>query len=104
MVNSKNLIIIPTYNEIENILIVIDKVLNLPTIFDVLVVDDNSPDGTAKIVSHHIKKMNQGFISKLEKKNKVWVRHIFTGFYGLLKMNMNIFLRWMQTYHMIQKI
>ena len=56
MVNSKNLIIIPTYNEIENILIVIDKVLNLPMVFDVLVVDDNSPDGTAKIVAHHMKK------------------------------------------------
>tara|TARA_B100001057_G_scaffold476617_1_gene544851 strand:- start:7391 stop:8119 length:729 start_codon:yes stop_codon:yes gene_type:complete len=69
MVNSKNLIIIPTYNEIENILIVIDKVLNLPTIFDVLVVDDNSPDGTAKIVSHHMKK-NESRIYLVVRKEK----------------------------------
>ena len=43
MAHSKNLIIIPTYNEVENILIIIDKILNLPVRFDVLVVDDNSP-------------------------------------------------------------
>ena len=41
--NSKNLVIIPTFNEVENILIIIDKVLNLPLKFDILVVDDNSP-------------------------------------------------------------
>ena len=56
MAHSKNLIIIPTYNEVENILIIIDKILNLPVRFDVLVVDDNSPDGTAKVVSNHIEK------------------------------------------------
>jgi dolichol-phosphate mannosyltransferase len=47
---SKSLVIIPTYNEIENISKMIDKVMSLPDAFDVLIVDDNSPDGTAHVV------------------------------------------------------
>lgn len=44
------LVIIPTYNEIENIEFIIDAVMALPQRFHVLIVDDNSPDGTAKVV------------------------------------------------------
>jgi dolichol-phosphate mannosyltransferase len=44
------LVIIPTYNEKENIEKIIRKVLSLPGGFHVLVVDDGSPDGTAAIV------------------------------------------------------
>lgn len=44
------LVIIPTYNEIENISAIIEKVMSYPDNFDVLVIDDNSPDGTAKAV------------------------------------------------------
>jgi len=44
------LVIIPTYNEIENICKMLDTVMSLPVRFDVLVVDDNSPDGTATAV------------------------------------------------------
>ena len=40
------IVIIPTYNEIENIETIIRAVFALPTQFDVLIVDDNSPDGT----------------------------------------------------------
>lgn len=47
---SKALVIIPTYNEKENIEAIIRKVFSLPTSFDVLIVEDNSPDGTASIV------------------------------------------------------
>lgn len=47
---SKNLIIIPTYNEKENIAAMIDAVMSLPFAPDLLVIDDNSPDGTADIV------------------------------------------------------
>ncbi len=46
----KALVIIPTYNEKENIENIVKAVFNLPISFDVLIVDDNSPDGTAKIV------------------------------------------------------
>ena len=44
------LVIIPTYNEKENIRDIIAHVLRLDLGFDVLVVDDNSPDGTAELV------------------------------------------------------
>ena len=40
-------VIIPTFNEIENISKMLETVMSLPVRFDVLVVDDNSPDGTA---------------------------------------------------------
>ena len=46
----KKLVIIPTYNEIENISRMIDVVLTLDGGFDMLVIDDGSPDGTAKVV------------------------------------------------------
>lgn len=47
---SEGIVIIPTYNEIENIEAIIRAVFVLDTAFDVLVVDDNSPDGTAQKV------------------------------------------------------
>ncbi len=47
---SNSVVIIPTYNEIENIDAIISAVFQLPKDFHVLVVDDNSPDGTAQQV------------------------------------------------------
>ena len=44
------LVVIPTYNERENAELIIRAVLGLPTGFDILIVDDNSPDGTAAVV------------------------------------------------------
>jgi len=46
----KSLIIIPTYNEKENILTVIERLRALPISVDILIIDDNSPDGTAELV------------------------------------------------------
>ncbi|MCU4177580.1 polyprenol monophosphomannose synthase [Carboxylicivirga sp. N1Y90] len=46
----KNLVIIPTYNEKENIEAIISAVFELPLSFEVLIIDDNSPDGTASII------------------------------------------------------
>ena len=48
---AKGIVIIPTYNEIENIEAIITAVFALPTTFHVLIVDDNSPDGTAQKVA-----------------------------------------------------
>ena len=48
----RNLVIIPTYNEKENIEKIIRKVFSLPVLFHILVIDDNSPDGTAEIVKN----------------------------------------------------
>lgn len=47
---SKNLVIIPTYNEKENVEKMVRKVFSLETPFHLLIVEDNSPDGTADIV------------------------------------------------------
>ena len=46
----RKLVIIPTYLERENVSAMIDKVFSLPEAFDLLVIDDASPDGTADIV------------------------------------------------------
>lgn len=46
----RKLVIIPTYNEKENISAMIDKVFSLSEPFELLVIDDGSPDGTAAIV------------------------------------------------------
>ena len=51
---SDSVVIIPTYNEKENISNIIDAVMGLAHQFDVLVIDDNSPDGTAAIVERKI--------------------------------------------------
>ncbi len=51
---SVNLVIIPTYNEKENISKIIAAVFALPVEFDLLVIDDGSPDGTADIVRNLI--------------------------------------------------
>ena len=47
---SAGIVIIPTYNEIENIERIVHVVFQLPSTFHVLIVDDNSPDGTAQKV------------------------------------------------------
>ena len=46
----RKLVIIPTYNEIANISPMIDKVFSLAGAFDLLIIDDGSPDGTAEVV------------------------------------------------------
>lgn len=48
---SDSLVIIPTYNERENVELMVRTIMDLPSSFDVLIVDDNSPDGTADIVN-----------------------------------------------------
>ncbi len=56
------LVIIPTYNEKENIEAIITAVMQLPLEFHVLVIDDGSPDGTAAIVK---RLMQDAFANKL---------------------------------------
>ena len=63
-------VIIPMYNECENAAAIIDAVMALPVPFDILVIDDNSPDGTAAIVKD---KMAQypGRIDLIERAGKL---------------------------------
>ncbi|MFP4524953.1 MAG: polyprenol monophosphomannose synthase [Bacteroidales bacterium] len=53
---NKNLVIIPTYNEKGNIDRLIKEIFHLQVTFDILIVDDNSPDGTADIIKSLQKK------------------------------------------------
>lgn len=55
----KKLVVIPTYNEIENIERMIQKVMSLDGDFDLLIVDDGSPDGTASAVEELQKQFSQ---------------------------------------------
>ena len=67
---SDSVVIIPTYNEKENIADIILAVLGLEDAFDVLVIDDNSPDGTASIVKKMIDE-NPGRVHLLEREGKL---------------------------------
>lgn len=62
----KILVIIPTYNEVQSICSVIDGVLSLPLDSHLLIVDDNSPDGTSKAV----KELNSDRVHVLDRAEK----------------------------------
>lgn len=64
-----SLVIIPTYNEKENIAAIIEKAFFISSDLEVLVVEDNSPDGTAAIVKDLQKKYNKLHI--IERKGKL---------------------------------
>lgn len=77
---AKNLVIIPTYNEKENIENIIRAVFSQPLSFHILIIEDGSPDGTAAIV----KNLQQEFSEKLhiiERKGKLGLGTAYiTGF------------------------
>ena len=66
----ERLVIIPTYNESENIKAIITAVMDLPLSFDVLVIDDGSPDGTAEIVKYLMAGPYAGHVHLLERSGK----------------------------------
>ena len=83
----QNLVVIPTYNEIENIEDIITAVMNLNVAMDVLVVDDNSPDGTANKVLELAEKFpNRVHLKKRLKKNGLGTAYV-AGFHWALKRN-----------------
>lgn len=67
---SDSLVIIPTYNEKENIENIIRTVFSLEKVFHVLIVEDNSPDGTATIVKRLMKEF-EGKLFIEERKGKL---------------------------------
>lgn len=67
----KRIVIIPTYNEIENIEKIIRTVFSLPVRFDILVVDDGSPDGTANVVRQLINSDFQERLFIIEREGKL---------------------------------
>ncbi|MGL4582077.1 MAG: polyprenol monophosphomannose synthase [Flavobacterium sp.] len=71
------LVIIPTYNEIENIELIVDAVMVLPQQFHILVVDDNSPDDTASAVQLLQQKYPARlFLEKREGKNGLGTAYV----------------------------
>ncbi len=67
---SKSVVIIPTYNEILNIEAIIRKTMSLPAGFHILIVEDNSPDGTANKVKE-LQPEFEGRLHILERKGKL---------------------------------
>lgn len=66
---TNRLVIIPTYNEKENIESIVRKVFSLEKAFDILIIEDNSPDGTSAIVKNLQKEFSQ--LHMIERKGKL---------------------------------
>ena len=74
---SDSIVIIPTYNEIENIENIVRAVFSLKKSFDILIVDDNSPDGTStKILELEKEFPNQLFLEKRAKKSGLGTAYV----------------------------
>lgn len=82
----RKLVIIPTYNELENIQRIIEKVFSLEESFHILIVDDGSPDGTADIVKSMMSKFpDQLFIEERKGKLGLGTAYIHGFKWGLAK-------------------
>ena len=83
----KKLVIIPTYNEKENVEKIIRKVLSVEGDFHVLIIDDNSPDGTASIVEKMLPELSDRlFLEKRSGKLGLGTAYIY-GFKWALNRN-----------------
>ena len=81
VLKSDGVVIIPTYNEKENVENIIRAVFDLPHAFDVLIIDDGSPDGTADIVKRLQADEFAGRLHLLERSGKLGLGTAYiTGF------------------------
>ncbi len=86
MSQSDSIVIIPTYNEKENIEKIVRAVFGLQKAFHILVIDDGSPDGTAKIVHHLMETEFQDRLFIIERSGKLGLGTAYiTGFKWALK-------------------
>ena len=83
MDSEKSLVIIPTYNELENLPKLIPIVLSQDERIHILIVDDNSPDGTAAFVEEESKNNNRIHLIKREKKMGLGTAYIVGFKYAL---------------------
>jgi dolichol-phosphate mannosyltransferase len=82
---AKAVVIIPTYNEIENVERMVRTIMDLPIPFDILFVDDSSPDGTAQVIrTMQIEFPNRVFLEEREGKKGLGTAYIH-GFKWSLK-------------------
>ncbi len=78
---SDSLVIIPTYNEKENIEAIINAVFGLPKDFHILIIEDNSPDGTADIVKKLQSEKGEDRLHIIERQGKLGLGTAYlTGF------------------------
>ena len=87
---SDSIVLIPTYNEKENIAAIIHAVFELPRQFHILIIDDNSPDGTGAIVKD-LQKQFPGALHLMERTGKQGLQDSS----GLSNTDTNTFSRWM---------
>jgi dolichol-phosphate mannosyltransferase len=78
-VKSDTIIIIPTYNEKDSIIKILSGILAQKLNVDIVVVDDDSPDGTSDIVAHFIRNRSNIFLLT-KTKDKGFARAYITGF------------------------
>jgi dolichol-phosphate mannosyltransferase len=83
--NHRKLVIIPTYNEMENIQEMINKVMGLDGEFELLVIDDGSPDGTGGLVKS-LQQSHPNRLHLIERKGKMGLGTAYiTGFKWAIK-------------------
>lgn len=80
------LVILPTYNELENLAPLVEQILDQGDAFDVLVIDDGSPDGTG-LLAEHLKSVYEGRVEVIHRQGKLGLATAYlTGFhYGMVK-------------------
>lgn len=104
MTISDSIVIIPTYNEKENIENIIRYVFSLEKVFHILVVEDNSPDGTADIV----KRLMTEFPERLfieERKGKLGLGTAYLhGFRWAIEKKYDFIYEMDADFHILQKI
>jgi len=84
----KNLVIIPTYNEKENIENIINSIYSLPMHIDILIIDDNSPDKTYEIIKNLQQKYSQNSLNLIKREGKLGLGTAYiTGFKWALNNN-----------------
>ena len=99
-----SVVIIPTYNEKENVAAIIEAVFGLPREFDVLIIDDNSPDGTAAIVKD-LRKKYAGRLHAVERAGKQGLGTAYiAGFKWARRGTMSSCLKWTPTSRTIPPI
>ena len=97
------LVVIPTYNEIDNVSLMIEKIFSISKDFHILIVDDSSPDGTGKVVKS-LQKKHFDSLFLLERKKEGLGLAISQVLIGVCLKNTIILFKWIVIFHTTQMI
>ena len=86
-----HLVLLPTYNERENILELLDAILCIPEVH-VLVIDDTSPDGTYKVVENRQKKYDDLHLYLNKKKEGIGAAYVKGFRYAMEKLHADVII------------